>query len=551
MLSLLARTRAGLEEALRQAWGSAGLDAGADVPRPAIAPPREAAHGDLASNWALAAAGASGLRPRDLAERLAQQLDRRRVAHLEAVEVAGPGFLNFRFGPGWLPAVVGEVLEAGADYGRSAVGGGRRLLVEFVSANPTGPLNVVNARAAAFGDTLVRCLNWAGYAAEAEYYVNDAGQQFLKLARSLKARVEGSAPPEDGYPGEYLLDLAHDFRALHDNPATVPLEVYGRFAVERILEEQRALLERYRVHFDHFWHESEVRREGGPARVVAALRARGLVDDRGGAVWLRSTDCGDNDDRVLVKADGEYTYLVPDLAYHDGKFERGFDGLIDVWGQDHHGHILPLKAGLAALGRDADRLEVLLTQMVRLLRGGEAVKISKRGGSFVGLAEFLDEVGVDAARYFFLMRTLDSHFDFDLDLAVRQAADNPVYYVQYAHARIASILRQEEAAGLSRLWSERGGSQAGRLTHAAERALCLALARFPDEIADAAQARAPHRLTVYARQLAEHFHKFYGDCRVLGEDRELSAARLALCDAARQVLANCLGLLGVGAPDRM
>lgn len=546
MLSLLEGTRQALGRALRAAWRDGGLPEPPELPDPAIVLPREAAHGDLASNWALVMAGPAKRSPRSIAAVLAARLDRGAVPHLEDVEVAGPGFLNFRLGPGWLPPVVADVLAAGDAYGQSDAGQGERVLVEFVSANPTGPLNVVNARAAAFGDALVRCLRRAGFRAEAEFYVNDAGQQFNKLALSVRARVRGEPVPEGGYPGAYLAPLAEAFRAAHPGPEEPPLEAYGRFAVERILGEQRALLDRYRVHFDQFWHESTVRADRGPERVVEALRAGGLTYDKDEAIWLRSRDFGDNDDRVLVKRDGEFTYLVPDLAYHDGKFDRGFARLIDIWGQDHHGHVLPMKAGLAALGRDPARLEVLLTQMVRLLRGGEAVKISKRGGTFVGLDEFLDEVGVDAARYFFLLRTLDSHFDFDLDLAVRQAADNPVYYVQYAHARIASILRQAGAGGPAA-----GAGDAALLVHPAERDLCLALAQFPDEVVAAAASRGPHRLTVYARTLAERFHRFYGDCRVLGDDPALSAARLDLCRATRQVLANSLELLGVSAPERM
>ena len=525
------------------------------LPETVVEEPRDDGHGQFAANLALLLARPNRRSPRQVAEVLAAHLPPDGITDLQGVEVAGPGFLNFFFRPGWLAPVVDEVLRDRTLYGHSQVGAGRRILVEFVSANPTGPLNVVNCRAAAFGDSLVRCLRAAGYAAESEYYVNDAGGQFRKLGMSLASRLrqtrgEDAQVPDGGYPGEYLLGLAREYAGAHgyavlDAPADEAVAHLARYAVDALLGQQRATLERFRVGFDHFALESAVRAAGGPERVVSALASAGHTAVRDGAVWLLSQSAGDNDDRVLQKQDGEYTYRVPDIAYHAEKFERGYDRLIDIYGQDHHGEVPAVRIALAWLGYPVDRLEVLLTQIIRLVRdGGDPERISKRQGTFITMDEFLDEVGVDAARYFFVMRTIDTHMDFDVDLARRQSQDNPVYYVQYAHARISSILRQAGDA-------PPGGGGDTLLTHPAEEALCRALAMLPDEIAAAAQSRAPHRLTAYARLTAERFHSFYVQCRVLGRDPDLSRARLGLCLATRIVLGQVLGLLGVGAPETM
>ncbi|HVB10405.1 MAG TPA: arginine--tRNA ligase [Bacillota bacterium] len=549
-MAVLAETRHRIRDALVAAW-QAAVAAGAlpavELPGFTVQQPREAGHGDLASNLALALAGPSRLPPRKVAAALAS-----RLGDLGRVDVAGPGFLNVTLPSGWLTPVLPEVAAAGGKYAHTDMGGGRRVLVEFVSANPTGPLNVVNCRQAAYGDALVRCLKAAGWRAEGEYYVNDAGGQFRRLGESLRARVMelrgGSFEvPEGGYPGEYLIPLAEAFdQAEHGDP---PVEVYARFAVDRILETQRQTLGRFGVVFDRFVHESAIRERGEPERVVAALAAAGHTFQKDGALWLRSTAFGDNDDRVLVKRNGEFTYRVPDIAYHADKFARGYDVLIDVLGQDHHGDVASVRAGLAGLGYPVERLDVVLNQLVRLVRGGETVRMSKRGGTFISMDEFLDEVGPDAARFFFLMRTVDNHMDFDIDLATRQAADNPVYYVQYAHARICSLVRQAAEAGLH--VAAPADVDVSVLTHPAEVALMLAMAELPDEVGAAAEARAPHRVTTYARSLAESFHNFYVQCRVIGEAAPVARARLLLADCARAVLAETLGLLGVGAPERM
>ncbi len=554
---------------------AAAVDAGVlpRTPLPAftLEPPRAGGSGHLACNLAMVLGGALRQPPRVVADALLAHLPPAAVPDLAAVTVAGPGFINVAFTDGWLAPVVSEVLEAGEAYGDADIGAGRRVLVEFVSANPTGPLNVVNCRAAAFGDALVRCLCAAGYHAEAEYYVNDAGGQFRKLGQSMEARLRQLAGevgpqaeiPDGGYPGAYLLDVARAFLEERGGdvlaaPEAERIELLARFAVEHVLDGQMQVLARFGVRYDHVARESEIRARRGPERALAALA--GAADDAGlpyvyereGALWLRSTAFGDNDDRVLRKSDGEFTYRLPDIAYHVEKFARGFDLLIDLLGQDHHGDVPGVRAGLRILGQPVESLEVLITQLVRLLHGGTAQRVSKRGGTFVTMEEFLDEVGADAARFFFLLHTLDTHMDFDVELARRQSQDNPVYYVQYAHARICSILRQAEAAGLERPGAPAATTDALRaLGHPLEQELLQKLAAFPDEVVAAAEGRAPHRLTVYARQLAERFHTFYVQCRVLGETPERTAARLALCAATRLVLARSLGLLGVGAPERM
>ncbi|QIA28352.1 arginine--tRNA ligase [Thermaerobacter sp. PB12/4term] len=518
--------------------------------------PRDPRHGDFASNAALVLAGRARRAPREVAAVLERHLPG--GAWLRKVEAAGPGFLNFHLADDWWREGVRAILRAGGAFGRTDRGGGQRVQVEFVSANPTGPLGVVNARAAALGDALARVLQAAGYRVEKEFYLNDAGNQIRKLALSLEARMrqelgQPAEIPEGGYPGEYLIDIARDLLAaegpaLLDRPEEERWERMARFAVEAIVAQMRTQLARFGVEFDEWYPETRVREAGYPERVLERLRQRGMVYEQDGALWLRSSAVGDDKDRVLVRRDGEYTYTLVDIAYHLTKWERGFQRAIDIWGQDHHGHVVPMQAALRALGLPDGWFEVLLTQMVHLVRGGQAVRMSKRRGELVTMAEFLDEVDVDAARYFFLMRSPDTHLDFDLDLANLRSSENPVYYVQYAHARACGILRQAEAeAGLRPDESV----DLGPLGDPAERDLARRLLDLPGEVAAAAEAREPHRLTYYLKDVATLFHQFYTRCRVLGEEDPVAQARLALVDATRQVLATALGLLGVTAPERM
>lgn len=602
------KLRDALAGALAAAVAAGDLPEGLSAPAFTVEPPRERAHGDFAANLALVLAGAAKRPPRQVAEALVRHWPAEEL--VDRLEVAGPGFINFFLRPGWCSGVVDRILQEGAAYGRSDRGRGLRVQVEFVSANPTGPLNVVNARAAAFGDALANCLEAAGYRVEREFYINDAGAQFGKLALAMEIRArqalgQDAELPEGVYPGEYVAELAREYlagpegaaarrilAATHprrpaagapgnlpaaapqgpapqadsppepgaEEPAAAPApdeppeltrlrEAMGRFAVERIVAGQREVLEHYGVVYDVWYRESDVRAAREPERALEMLRQAGHTYEADGAVWFRSTAFGDDQDRVLVRQNGEMTYFLADIGYHLNKFGRGFHKVIDIWGQDHHGYVLRMKAAMQALGRPPGALEVLITQLVRLVRGGQAVKMSKRRGEFVTMEEFVDEVGRDAARFFFLMRSIDSHMDFDLDLARRQAADNPVYYVQYAHARICSILRQ--AAGQAVAAPGPGAADPTLLRDPAEDDLLRKLAEFPDEVAQAAEKREPHRLTVYARDLATLFHAFYTRCRVLGEEPPLTAARLALCEAARRVLANALALLGVSAPERM
>ncbi len=531
--------------------------------------PRDAGHGDLATTACLRLAGPSRLPPRRVAEEVVRSLDLS-VLPVERTEIAGPGFINFYLEPRWLNQVIARIVADGAAFGRSNLGGETPVQVEFVSANPTGPLGVVNARAAAVGDVLAAALEAVGFASQREYYINDTGGQIDRLGRSVEARwleLQGqeAAIPEGGYRGDYVIDIAKAYEAAHGDEARgmaseerAPL--MGRFAATIMVENHRSRLGSFGVDFD-VWYSQEANIDQAACdATVAELSAGNHIYKQAGATWLRTTTFGDDKDRVLVKSTGEPTYFLADIAYHRDKFARGFKRVIDLWGPDHHGHVRRMKAAVQALGYPEDALEILIVQWVRLVEGGQLARMSKRRGQIVPMEELVDEVGVDAARFFFLMRSHESHLDFDLDLAKMKTSDNPVYYVQYAHARISSILRQPEAQE-ARAGAEPGNSASGLtdglkqdlllLGEPAEVALIRQLADFPEEVAGAALAREPHRLTRYAVEVATAFHKFYDNCRVLTDDPALRRARLALADAARIVLANTLHLCGVSAPDKM
>ena len=481
---------------------------------------------------------------------------------IKRVDIAGPGFLNFFLDPSWLRPAMARIWTEGPLYGRTGYGQGKRILLEFVSANPTGPLNVVNARAAAVGDCLASLLEMSGYYVEREYYINDAGRQVDLLADSLEARYrqvagqEAEVPP-NGYKGEYLLDIA---KVLYEQRGDALLamgeeerhEFMKAHALQSIIADQRQTLLDYGLKFNTWFSEKSLRDSGAYLKVIEELRAKGLTYEKDGATWFKSTEFGDDKDRVVVKSDetGSVTYIVPDLAYHKNKLERGFDLLIDILGPDHHGYQARLRAGLMGLGYPADCLEVLIVQMVRLVRKGETVKMSKRGGEFITMRELLEEVGKDAARFFFLMRSPESHLDFDLDLARLQSNENPVYYVQYAHARIASIFRQAREEG----HADPVGPNEVKLEllrDPSEIALMKVLAAFPEEVHEIAKAREPNRLITYMTELAAAFHSFYTRCRVIGDDRDLSDARLYLSRLTQIVLANALRAAGISAPESM
>jgi arginyl-tRNA synthetase len=511
-------------------------------------PPR-ADFGDYSTNAALLLAPAAGAPPRELAARLGDALAARLGEQLERFEVAGPGFLNLFLTDGWHRSALAAVLAAGESFGRSGALEPERIIVEFVSANPTGPMHVGHARNAAYGDALARVLAFHGHQVEREFYVNDAGSQVFKLGESIRALALGEEVPEDGYRGDYVPRLA----ARLSNAASMDPAELGQAAVNIMIGQMQGSLEGFRVQsFDHWAFESKLH-EGAPSPVDHALS---LLDQSGhtyrseGALWLRTTDYGDDKDRVLVRSNGEHTYFASDIAYHQDKRERGFDRQIDVWGADHHGYVARMKAAYEALGGDPGHVEMLIMQLVHLVRRGERAQMSKRAGEFVTLDDLLQEIGVDASRWFLLSRSHDTTIDLDLDLAREQSAENPVYYVQYAHARIASMLAKATTERVEQ--ALRSVGESGEPLHPAERTLIKKLLAFPSEVLESATRRAPHRIAAYALELAQQFTAFYRDCRVLGAEIEaLESQRLALCVASLQTIARALDLLGVDAPNEM
>jgi arginyl-tRNA synthetase len=504
--------------------------------------PANPEHGDFSTNTALALAKRNGRNPRELATELVGRLEAAGVSHVQTLEIAGPGFVNFRLAPGWLQELVPVVVEAGEDYGRSTIGSGRRVLVEFVSANPTGPVHAGHARGATYGDALARLLDFAGFEVGREFYINDRGVQMLTFAASLAARSAGEEPPEGGYMGQYVADWAQKMPTDAD-----PLE----WGYAHALGDQRRVLESLNVRFDHWFSERDMVATGAIERTLEDLRSRGVVYDEDGAVWLRSTDYGDDKDRVLVKSDGEYTYLLPDIAYHRDKFARGWDLLVDVLGADHHGYVARMKAAAEALGHRPDDLEMVITQLVRLERDGEEVKISKRSGDLVTLEELIEEIGADAVRLTYLLQSIDSPQTVDLELAIRQSNENPVFYVQMANARLNSIGRVAAERGIERL--PLADADLSLLVHDRELAVLRTLHELPATVELAARERAPHKVTTWVRDLAGDVHGFYHDCPILSPDTddELRQARLWLAESARIGLRVGLDLLGVDAPESM
>jgi arginyl-tRNA synthetase len=495
--------------------------------------------------------GSLGESPRAVAERLAALATERLAADLERAEVAGPGFLNLFMSESWFRGALAGIVAAGDDYGRGTPEHAERIQVEFVSANPTGPANAATGRHAAYGDSLARILSFAGHEVQREYYVNDYGSQVRKFGESIGARAKGEEPPEDGYQGDYVVELA----ARIEGAAELDPDELATRGIELMIEEVRATLERYRVTFDRFFHERQLHEAGAVERAIELLSEHGYVYESEGATWLRTTALGDDKDRVLKRSDGAETYFASDIAYHEDKRERGFDRVIDVWGADHHGHVLRMKAVWEALGGERDRLELLIMQLVNLLEDGKVAQFSKRRGEFVTLDELIDDIGVDAARFFMLQRSHDTTLDLDLKLAREQSQENPVYYVQYAHARIASILRKagaervDEAVAAAAAAGPGGAVGADEALHPSASALLKQLLEFPEEARLAAERRAPHRLTAYSLEVARSFSAFYRDCQVVGgEDEDF---RIALSVQTRRVIARSLDLLGVEAPESM
>jgi arginyl-tRNA synthetase len=552
---------------------SAGQISLAEIPAAEPERPRDPSHGDWATSIALRSAKAAGMKPRDIAEIIASHIAQH--PDIASVEVAGPGFINLRLAPSALQRVLRDAREQGTDFGRLTAGGGKRVQVEFVSANPTGPMHVGHGRWAALGDAMARVLEHAGWRVEREFYVNDAGNQMDIFAKSVAGRYLELCGHEvefedDWYRGPYIVEIAREILDAEGDvwaqaPAAEREAHFKEKAYTQVLAHLQHVLSEFGVDFD-VWFSERTLHESGPdgvtpiERAIDDLRERGYIFEKEGAVWFRSTDFGDDLDRVLKKSDGNYTYFAADIAYHKNKYDRGFDRVINIWGADHHGYVPRMQAAVSALGH-AGQLDVVIGQLVNLFRAGEAVRMSKRTGEMVTFEELVSEVGRDAARYFFLQRSSDQSVDFDIELARRQSNDNPVYYVQYAHARICSILRKaaghdtaDDALNVASLAAEIVPPDADLtlLAGEAELSMMRKLAEFSEVVEVAARDLAPSRLTRYAEDLAAAFHQFYTQCRVVDPDApQLTSARLYAVDALRSALAAVLGLLGVSAPERM
>ncbi|HEV2146382.1 MAG TPA: arginine--tRNA ligase [Longimicrobiaceae bacterium] len=536
---------------------------GVDDPQVGLDRPRNPEHGDWASNVALTLAKPLGRPPRQIAEEIVQRIDRA-AAGVSATEVAGPGFINFRLSEDYLHRGLAEVLARGSEYGRSQTGQGQPVNIEFVSANPTGPLHIGHGRQAALGDAVAELMAWAGWKVHREYYYNDAGEQIMRLARSVWARYQQHLGeevefPEDGYHGSYVREIAARLAEEHGDrfrgdAGEEALDTMRRFAVQVLREEQNRDLGDFRVHFDEYFLESSLYTSGQVEQAIERLRETGLVYEKDGALWLRTTEFGDDKDRVMVKSTGHPTYFLPDVAYHVSKWERGFRRAINVQGADHHGTVARVRAGLRALGLPEGYPEYVLHQMVLVMRGGVEVKFSKRAGDYVTLRDLYDEAGVDVTRYFFLMRRPESQLTFDLDLALEQSDRNPVYKVQYAHARMASIFRR---AGVEAGEVSAEDADLSLLTHPAETDLAKLLLRFPETVDAAAESHAPHAVTEYLEEVAGAVNSWYHagnrdpQLRVVGVPEDVARARRVLARAIQVVLRNGLTLLGITAPERM
>ena len=522
--------------------------------------PRGTEHGDYASNIALALTRRLKRNPRQIASEIVANLNDS-DGMLEKVEIAGPGFINFFIRPAAWYGIIREILDNPQKYGRLEIEGGPKVQVEFVSANPTGPLHIGHGRGAAIGDVLANILQASGFQVQREYYINDAGNQMDTLGRSLYFRYrqelgENIELPDNHYRGEYMRELAGDFKRDHgdrfrDTPPEDAFPVFTGYASNRILDGIKEDLDIFGVHFDNWFSERELHNRDSINKTIEYLRRRGFIFDQEGAVWFRSTAFGDEKDRVVVRANGASTYFAADLAYHRDKFERGFESVIDIWGADHHGYVDRMRAGVQALGRGKDDLRIVLVQLVNLLRGGAPVAMSTRGGEFVTLREVIDEVGKDATRFIFLTRRTDSPLDFDLEVAKAQSNDNPVFYVQYAHARLCSIFEVARDRGVEFDWRSIGDETLYLLQVRQEFEIIRLLGEYPEVICECVRSLEPHYIAYYLHELVSLFHSYYHDNRILSEDAELSKARLCLALAIKEVIGSALMLLGVRAPEKM
>ncbi len=551
------RLKQSVEAALKKCYAEGSLSSG-DIPEIEFEIPARAEHGDFATNLALGMARAEKKAPRQIAEALVKALGEG-DGLWRKLEIAGPGFINFTLVKSCWFKVLDQIVQEGAAFGRSSVGGGKKVQVEFVSANPTGPLHIGHGRGAVTGDVVATLYEAVGFDVQREYYINDAGNQMNTLGRSLFLRYRQCLGhsvdfPSDCYQGEYVRDISAEVlekegQRFLELPEDEAIAWFARYGGDAILSGIRQDLEQFGVSHDHWFSEQGLYDRGEVQGGIDFLKQRGQLYDSEGALWFKTTRYGDDKDRVLVRSNGATTYFASDIAYHKDKFDRGFDLVVDVWGADHHGYVPRMKAAFQGLGRSAEDLQVILVQLVNLLRGGEQVAMSTRSGEFVTLREVVEEVGRDACRFFFLMRRTDSQLDFDLELAKQQSSDNPVYYVQYAHARVCSINRNARDAGVE--LPVAGGVDFDALELDEELALAKLLSRYPETLEGAALQCEPHRLVFYLQDLASRFHTYYNRERVLVDDPRTSAARLYLVNCVRQVLADALGLLGVSAPEKM
>lgn len=556
-MNIVEQVQERLKEEIKQSVIKAGLATEEQIPSVVLETPKEKANGDYSTNMAMQLARVAKKAPRMIAEEIVNNFDQSK-ASIEKIDIAGPGFINFYMNNSYLTDLIPTILDQGTDYGKTNVGQGEKVNVEFVSANPTGNLHLGHARGAAVGDSLCNVLEKAGYDVTREYYINDAGNQINNLALSVEARYfqalgMDKEMPEDGYHGADIIEIGKTLKEefgdkfVHESEED-RLEFFREYGLKYEMGKLQKDLEEFRVSFDVWYSETSLYNNGKIDEALATLREQGHIYEEEGATWFRSTTYGDDKDRVLIKNDGSYTYLTPDIAYHQDKLKRGHDKLINIWGADHHGYIPRMKAAIEALGFGKDALEVEIIQLVHLFQNGEKMKMSKRTGKAVTMRDLMEEVGLDAVRYFFAMRSADTHMDFDMDLAVSQSNENPVFYAQYAHARICSMLRQGEELGLSL----DGELALQHVSSEKEMDLLKKLGEYPLAVSEAAQKRIPHRITNYIFELASALHSFYNAEKVLDADnKEKSTARLALMKAVQVTLKDALKLIGVSAPEQM
>ncbi|QTQ07966.1 arginine--tRNA ligase [Macrococcoides canis] len=551
-MNIVQKQKETLIEEIKQAILKAELVA--EVPEIKIENPKDTKNGDYATNIAMVLTKLAKRNPREIAQAIVDNIDVQK-ADVSKIDIAGPGFINFYMDNGYLTEIITEALTKQEGFGKGAPKN-ERILVEYVSANPTGSLHIGHARNAAVGDTLCNVLSAAGYDVLREYYINDAGKQIENLAYSIEARFlqalgEEKELPADGYHGKDIIEIGKDLAAKHpeykDSSEEERIKAFRKLGLDYEMDKLKKDLTEFNVHFDNWFSETSLYENKEIDKALEQMRQHGYIFEEDGATWLRTTEFGDDKDRVLIKKDGSYTYFLPDIAYHYDKIERGYDTLINLFGADHHGYINRLKASLETFGVDSKRLEIQVMQMVRLLQDGQEVKMSKRTGNAITLRDIMDEVGIDAARYFLTMRSPDSHFDFDMELAKSESSDNPVYYAQYAHARICSMLRQAKEAGIT----PSTDVNYALITNEKAFELLKRVADFESVIEQAAEHRAPHRITNYIQDLAAHFHKFYNAEKVLTDDIEKSRAHVALIEAVRITLQNALTLVGVSSPEKM